>query len=455
MTPGTVNPMCKSLAEGGQRCAAHTRAKLETKATAVEAAVNSGDAAALRAAQTEWEDAAAEYASTDEGHRHLAAHAAAAEKSGDLHTAALLGVAVRRGEDLRAANRETAALIAAVRLTQTEPAPVVKDTLTPERRADLYDFDNGIAPVPARVVVPDLTPAERKEWVEATTELDALLPDIQGITGPTGSTVISPNDLRTEIPKIDTVLSDPDADDQAIARAIRMAAYYRDAAKFSHPRWTAESADAEGWAESARTRSRALDERWLALRPKFTDALDAQAERALNHPNAGSDTFEQALSSRVVTSVELTSRSDLPMSYLKKVVARESSGAPIHETSWQRIREASFTDMGLAMHVAAKDPDSFQRTEAFNRVMTAPFDTMSESDRRWLASNLHRMPGSEESQRILASSLKSWALGYTDANERKALGSILLVSNNPEVSTIGRSLLGGDPPKERKKRLFY
>lgn len=70
--------MCKSQAEGGQRCAAHTRPRFE--------AANLGT--------PEWTKAAKEYASTREGHERLSEDAEIAELAGDEDTAATPCLAV-------------------------------------------------------------------------------------------------------------------------------------------------------------------------------------------------------------------------------------------------------------------------------------------------------------------------------------------------------------------------
>ena len=84
--------MCRSIAEGGQRCAAHTRPAYM--------AATPGTA--------EWDDAAAQYASTPEGRRVLQADIEIAERGMDFERAAALGAAVRAGENVRASNQEAA-----------------------------------------------------------------------------------------------------------------------------------------------------------------------------------------------------------------------------------------------------------------------------------------------------------------------------------------------------------
>lgn len=87
--------MCKSQADGGQRCAAHTRPRFE----------------AATPGTSEWTKAAQEYASTREGHERLSEDADVAELIGDEDGAAALRAAIKRGDALREANAEAARLI--------------------------------------------------------------------------------------------------------------------------------------------------------------------------------------------------------------------------------------------------------------------------------------------------------------------------------------------------------
>lgn len=82
--------MCRSIAEGGQRCASHTRERFNR--------LSRGDAG--------WVDAAVEYASTPEGRQRIVA-AAVRESSGNrFEREAELQEIVKQGDALRAANQE-------------------------------------------------------------------------------------------------------------------------------------------------------------------------------------------------------------------------------------------------------------------------------------------------------------------------------------------------------------
>lgn len=99
--------MCKSIAEGGQRCAAHTRPAYE--AAVRQLVAGPVDVAALEAL----ERAAADYASTGEGQTRLAEAVAKTESIGRWDEAAVLRAALAKGRLHAEAARETARQIEA------------------------------------------------------------------------------------------------------------------------------------------------------------------------------------------------------------------------------------------------------------------------------------------------------------------------------------------------------
>lgn len=92
--------MCQSPAEGGRRCAMHTRAVFES----------------LSATSPLWDEAAAAYATTTEGHAAVIREADLAYRAGDYDRAARLDDAVRRAE------AERTPLVRAVALAHAAPA---------------------------------------------------------------------------------------------------------------------------------------------------------------------------------------------------------------------------------------------------------------------------------------------------------------------------------------------
>lgn len=84
--------MCKSVAEGGQRCATRARARYIRTPPFLPA----------------WDTVAAEYASTPEGEQELRSEAQTKMDARDFDAAARLYSAIIRGVAMRQANRETA-----------------------------------------------------------------------------------------------------------------------------------------------------------------------------------------------------------------------------------------------------------------------------------------------------------------------------------------------------------
>lgn len=116
--------MCKSQTEGGQRCASHARERLQQQSERLQEALYSGDPDRVAREREKWEDAAADYASTEKGHTALMSQAQSVAAAGDSVTEAMLSNVIARGEARRAANRDAAALIktgAQQRATITAP----------------------------------------------------------------------------------------------------------------------------------------------------------------------------------------------------------------------------------------------------------------------------------------------------------------------------------------------
>jgi hypothetical protein len=417
--------MCKSLAQGGQRCAAHTRARLTAKSDALEAAVAADDLTALVAAQSEWETAAAEYASTREGNEHLRAQAVAADAADDFETMALLNTVIAKGEAMQAANKDAAAFLRAARLSQSAPS--------------LSEAATGKSLAPVGPSAPDMSPEMRAQWDSSVAGMEELLPHFRSVWAGGGPVYVS--DVRKDLPEIDTVLGDPAADDKSIAIAVRTACRYGEF-RMQHPKWERPKDDPRDHDQMIAD-ERALSDRWQQVSPAFSEAAEAQAKRGLEHPNAGITTFATYEEKAYNATGMLTSHPNAPLDYLKDRM--RNAPTKVHEDGWERARTERFEDNSLAVVMAVSDPDTFHRNEALNQVMMMPMDSVSAADRMHLAKNLSKVPGSPENQRTLAYSLQSWASGFADADERKRLSAALTKDGNTEaVKEIGRSLTVAD-----------
>ena len=100
--------MCKSLKEGGQRCAAHTRPKFVAALGAVQGMPVDAAPAKRLDALLALEEAACQYASTEEGAVSVPEAAAVAQIQGHPDRASLLLAAAERGRSQRLANQEVA-----------------------------------------------------------------------------------------------------------------------------------------------------------------------------------------------------------------------------------------------------------------------------------------------------------------------------------------------------------
>jgi hypothetical protein len=107
--------MCRSLAEGGARCASHTRPTYQTAPFGTP----------------EWDEAAAAYASTPTGRMELLASKAAAEEARDVTSVVAFEHALAQGERIRekaeAFREELAAYTAPAPVIETAPSVVVPE----------------------------------------------------------------------------------------------------------------------------------------------------------------------------------------------------------------------------------------------------------------------------------------------------------------------------------------
>lgn len=98
--------MCRSLSEGGQRCASYARAAVLKAQEAQVAAQRSGFRRMIEEAEVATDLASAQYASTDEGHLLYTEQLREAEEAHDFDLAARLTVTLRKGANMRAANTD-------------------------------------------------------------------------------------------------------------------------------------------------------------------------------------------------------------------------------------------------------------------------------------------------------------------------------------------------------------
>lgn len=417
--------MCKSLAEGGQRCASHTRTKMVKAAAAVEAAAAARDVDALGSAQAQWEEAAVEYASTNEGHDHLAAQAQAALAAGDYDTHALLNTVVQRGEAMRAANRETAALLAAVRLSQTEPDPAALPALSDRAVAPA-------APAPAAGTAPVLSVKDRQRWVEALADLRTACEGIDSFPVRASATPVTPEQVIAAFEDFDAVLADPTADDADLIRAV--AAYREAKGSLGRTPTTKTEAvkhrDIDNGLYHDPPNKKAL-QRWREwVSAHYVDVDKPQFARLLAHPGAGERTYRHLLAGEPGLTRAATGCSNCPLPVLNEAIRvdhteRPDSDMAVHPDGWARARDARMGPGGaaIALSLAAKDPDAWQRQEAVNHVMVTPMDDFTADDRAWLVAHLHEIPG-DANQQALARSVADWAKAYADDAERQRLRNL-------------------------------
>lgn len=434
--------MCRALNEGGQRCAHHTREKVTAIASRIEEAAAAGEMAKVAETRTLWESAAAEYASTNEGRDLYRAQAAHADAVGDVDTAALLNTIVARGEAMRAANRETAALLAAIRMPANLPAPAVPST------TEMALSPAAPVPVAAPLGREALTNDEFEMLGKVTDYLSEVEPYIAGgLRGPYFRTA-------AQIDKAVDVLSDPDATDDDLAAAFEPVHKLRLLNRFK-PDQNTMASKAPGDYAAKRYEYDRLMAKWEKVKDSGESLADDLVYGALDHPNAGPKTF--AAVSRDAQGLDLrriTDRPAFPLPLLKDLLMKQAPSTypdrQLADSAWQRLREARLNDNSAAMVLAMSDPDSYQRNEAVIALEMADLDSFTREERTWLANHLDRLPGGPEKKVTLAQSLTTWAKGFGDATDRRDLAFAFRQGSGLPAETVrfGEELAAFDRPAE-------
>jgi hypothetical protein len=409
--------MCKSASEGGQRCASGTRDRLNQVAQNVEAIIATGDPTKVAEARDLWVTAAAEYASTDEGRKHFVAQRDASEARGDLDTAAMLNTVVNKGDAMRAANRETAALIAAVRLGQAAVEPAVPSTsdmaVTPATSTNVLAPDS-------RVKVPQFSADDQRDWDEMLTAYRASLPDVTSIPG-----FHRPEDALRPMWVMDQIANDPATTDADYATALDKYSNSMGRVAIAYPKFAGDEKPHHEQSPETRAKVTQARERWSVATTARWQAHGLPYRRALEHPNAGEKTLGVIYDTNPALQRDITASPKCPPSLLNKAMRTATKdGATVHPDGWARARGERMQNPSLALTLATRDPDTWERGEAVNQVMMTPLEEFSSTDRAWMASHLHQVPNSAN-QEALARSLVAFAKGYADDDERVRLGEIL------------------------------
>lgn len=391
--------MCNSLAQGGQRCSHHAKGVLERKAVALreaaEKATNPSDVTAFHAAQAEWEQAAVEYASTPAGKTALTERMQAAGEQGDPRTEALLTNIIQRGDQLREVNAQMKAVLAAAAITETG--------LPDERPAYEFAEDQNNNP---------LSEEDRAHWMKLMDSLDAN--HVSSLSKPTG-------DKSTGYYVGQAT--------EAIKRAKNLDAVVADAA----------STDEELYDSIYQLRVRVSD--MGTTRDVWPAALRAQTRRAMNHPNAGKNTFSHA--SGVVGASEVVMHPNCPpnVAYSKLV---DGEGTRLNDDQWQVIEERSLTSPLLTTAVAKGHPNEGNRDEAVIRLMGTQWDTVSASDAQIIQREIPNLPMTDSQRELLELSLVRWAQQYGEEHDRRNIEYKAQFSASNSV----RALVGAEPVAE-------
>jgi hypothetical protein len=496
--------VCKSQRDGGQRCAAHTRPRLDAATRALHAAAASGDPGRIAAAHQGWEEAAVEYASTPEGRDHFAALAGQSAESGDYDTEALLNVIVRRGQDLNAANKDAGSILAAAQIAAAQARPNTSATAAP--LATSFTLDEAVrdaqACAAAYGTAADAVEAAATLWEQ---EMDAIA---ENTVRHQYSVVIrgkfqdlTREDLRARLAKfregsaeavtaltsLDAAVRDPSTSDDELAHRIRESAEAVEAMPGQivevRPNWVMGNRYTDPYDFGSRVNKSALRDGVAKASDALAKTGDVpnslyraaleHAEFALDHPRAGDETW--AVVRKVAhgdpKGLGVRVRND-PRYPVADLVTAARSADSLDKGSWGRVLEASYQSHDAALAVALAHPDSDQRQAAAQRIIVANPDSFTPEGRLRLATNLGSIPGSVTEQREVAKGVLRWAKSYGDAGDRVSLAQAVRrhydgadgygVPSDPGMVRIADLLINGgtfaesdfDQPKPQKKGWF-
>ena len=183
--------MCKSLAEGGQRCAAHAHQALVRAATTVQHYAVQDDRERYAEAHAAWHVAAVNYASTPTGRKAFLEQQKQAEEDGNPAQSGMLASILRQGQDLRERNAAMAAQLSLVNRLSALPEPGFEVPPMPEDRTG-NPFTN----------------EEAAAWQEAMEDLASATTDS------------SPGSPFAHAVALQDALSDPETSDATLSQSL-------------------------------------------------------------------------------------------------------------------------------------------------------------------------------------------------------------------------------------------
>ena len=202
--------------------------------------------------------------------------------------------------------------------------------------------------------------------------------------------------------------------------------------------------------KDVRVRRTEYDEKVDSFKKKYTAAAEVMDKNTtaairhimVNHPAVTEDTWKKMIEGgdNNTLAKDLLHRPECPVSVVRRAAINNSG--KLDAQAWERMRTDALTSNVSNLAVVFNDTDDYHRGEAFNRLMSAPWTDFTAKQRQKLAENLHRLPSNNNEQRIVADSLKEWANGYGDADERKRIADAFRESEVPGVPEMADKITG-------------
>jgi hypothetical protein len=386
--------VCKSLSEGGQRCAAHTKERLERKARGMReaaeqvATLGKEGMTVFHQARTEWEEAAVEYASTPTGAAALTERLTEAEATGDAQTAAMLTNIVQRGEALRAANEQIRAALTLGQFTEANLPDAELD------EAIVADENNN-----------PLSEADQKAWLALADVIQ------QKVNNLNDNARYRFRKMPEGLEKADATIAAADSQDSHLANAANTltTCMYGDSGYKADPR-------PRDWDDMG---GGYYDHEGEALKQQMREhqpVLRAQLRRLLQHPNAGASAFHAAI--RHLPPKDLVQMPNCPASTIMGLP--DATAENFDDATWDSLNRRTQDSLGVAVYVAKNHPDPRAREEAQARIIGTRWDTASTDEMSYLQ---RRLVGAlpESSRHMVNESMQTYVRNFGDDNAKATL----------------------------------
>lgn len=386
--------MCKPLSEGGQRCAAHAKARLERKAVAMREVAERTELpgperlAAFQTAREAWEAAAVDYASTPAGRQALLERQAAADAEGGAQTSAMLSTILQRGEATRAANEQIRAALSLGKFTESGLPDIVRTEVL------AAPDENGHA----------LSASDQQAWT-------ALLDRVHLNAEESASRGGRMSQFHGDLKAADATIAAAASTDRDLGRACHTLTRTRE----MRPAFEPPRSSCDDYGDSGMR-----DWSMRHVTQGSEGLIDAQLQRALAHPNASGGTFHAVapyLSPNIT--YRLPNCPTVTLTRINGKIAEE-----IDADTWQVLSARAERSAAAATVVALHSPNENAREDARLALSGAQWDTVPANELSYVRHHLPTVFCAENDRdtgRTVEESLTNWVRYFGDEQTQNSV----------------------------------